>query len=83
MGKSHKKEDLPKSIEYQYNVMTFSGYDEENTSLTDRALWWKNYQDHALDEIRQLRARINAGMKNSVIKDTSNKLFIYFVVLSH
>ena len=47
--------------------MKLSGYDEENTSLTDRALWWKTYQDHALDKIRQLRGRINAEMEKSVI----------------
>ena len=64
--------------------MKLSGYDEENTSLvTDRALWWKTYQDHTLDKIRQLRGRMNAGIKKSVIQCMLNLLFIYFVVLSH
>ena len=42
--------------------MKFSGYDEEHTSLTDRVLGWKTYEDHTLDEIRQLRGRMNAGI---------------------
>ena len=50
LGKS--KTNLSKSIGYQYNIMKFSGYDEENTPLADRALWWKTYQDHDLDKIR-------------------------------
>ena len=50
--KSHEKADLSKPIGYQYNILKFSGYDEENKSLTDRALWQKTYQDHSLDKIR-------------------------------
>ena len=37
--------------------------------LINRALWWKTYQDHDIDEIRQLRERMNTGMKNNVIQD--------------
>ena len=33
--KSHEKLDLSNSIVYQYNIMKFSSYDEENMSLTD------------------------------------------------
>ena len=45
--------------------MEFSGYDDENTTLTDRSLRWKTYHDHALYKIRQLRGRINIGMKKA------------------
>ena len=63
--------------------MKLSGYDEENTLLTDRALWWKNYQDYDIEEIRQIRGRMNAGMKNSVIQGIWNQLCTYFIVLLH
>ena len=63
MGKSHEKANLSKSIGYQYNIMKLSVYDEENVSLRDRALWWKTYHDHYLDEIRQLRGKIHTGVK--------------------
>ena len=43
--------------------MNFIGYDEENTSLTDKDAWWKTYQDHVITEIRQLRGRMNALVK--------------------
>ena len=48
--------------------MKLSGYDEENMSLTDRALWWKTYQNRALNNIRQLRGRMNVGMKKALYK---------------
>ena len=39
LGKSREKADLSRSIGYQYNIMKFSGYDEENRALMDRALY--------------------------------------------
>ena len=48
--------------------MKFSEYGEENTSLMNRALWWKTYQDHDIDKIRQLRGRMNAGIKIALCK---------------
>ena len=33
-------------------VMNVFSYDEENMLLTDRSLWWKPYQNHALEELR-------------------------------
>ena len=57
--------------------MKFSGYNDENTSLTDRALWCKTYQGRALDKIRQIRGRMNAGIK-SVIESISSQLLSTF-----
>ena len=67
-GKSHEKADLSKRIGYEYNIMKLVGYDENNRSLTDRSLWWKAYNEHVIEEIRQLRGHVSTGMKNNIIK---------------
>ena len=67
-GKSHEKADLSKRIGYEYHVMKLVGYDENKRSLTDRALWWKTYNIHVIEEIRQLRGRVSTGMKKNIIK---------------
>ena len=35
--------------------MNFIGYDEENTSLTDKDTWWEMYQDHVITEINNYK----------------------------
>ena len=46
--------------------MKMVGYDELNKSITERALWWKSYKGHVIDEIRQLRGRVSGGIKASI-----------------
>ena len=65
---SHKKADLTKTTGYEYNVMKLTGYCQENRTLTDRAMWWKSYNDHVIEEIRQLRGRTSSGIKSCVIE---------------
>ena len=48
--------------------MKLTGYCELNRSLTDRAMWWKSYNDHVIEEIRQLRGRTSSGIKRCVIQ---------------
>ena len=67
-GKSHEKADLTKTTGYEYNVMKLTGYCQENRTLTDRAMWWKSYNDHVIEEIRQLRGRTSSGIKLCVIE---------------
>ena len=64
-GKSHEKADLTKRHGYEYNIMKLSGYDEDNRSITGRTLWWKTYNDHIIEEIRQLRGRMSGGIEAS------------------
>ena len=68
MGNSHEREDLSRLIGYKCNTMNFIGYDEENTSLTDKDAWCKTYQDHVITEIIQLWDRMNASIKKSIIQ---------------
>ena len=49
--------------------MKLVGYNENNPSLTDRALWWKVYNEHVVDEISQLRGHVSTGIKTNIIKD--------------
>ena len=65
-GTSHEKEDLSKQIGYEYTIMKLVGYNENKRSLTDRALWWKIYNIHVIEEIRQLRGRVSSGMKKNI-----------------
>ena len=67
-GTSHEKADLRKTTGYEYNVMKLTGYCKLNRSLTDRAMWWKSYNDHVIEEIRQLRGRTSSGIKRCVIQ---------------
>ena len=48
--------------------MKLVGYDEKNRSLVNRVLWWKAYNEHITEEIRQLRGGVSTGMKNNIIK---------------
>ena len=66
--KSHEKADLTKKVGYEYNIMKLSGYSEETTSLTDRALWWKSYNEEVIEEIRQQKGRVSSAIKLSVIQ---------------
>ena len=42
--------------------MKLMGYDENKKLLTDRALWWKTYNIHVIEKIRQLRERVSSGI---------------------
>ena len=44
------------------------GMSHEDTSITRRALWWKTYNIYVHQEIRQLRGRMNAGIKLSIMQ---------------
>ena len=73
-GKSHERPDLTIRNGYAYNIMRFVGLDKERTSITRRALWWKTYNVHVHQEIRQLRGRMNAAMKNCISKGKKRKI---------
>ena len=48
-----------------YHLMKLVGDDADNRSLVNRALWWKAYSDHIIDEIRRLRGKFSARLKKS------------------
>ena len=50
------------------NIMKLVGYAENTRSLTDKALWWKAYNEHVIKEIRQLRGRVSTEMKTNIIR---------------
>ena len=62
-GKSYERSDLTKRTGYEYYIMKLVGIHDENISLAKRALWWKTYHTFVHQEIRQLRGRMNSGMK--------------------
>ena len=51
---------------YECQILRMIGLSEENTSVTRRALWWKTYNTYVHQEIRQLRGRMNAGIKTAI-----------------
>ena len=67
-GKCHKRPDLTKLSGYECQILRMVGLSHEDTSLTRRALWWKTYNTYVHQEIRQLRGRMNAGIKLSIIQ---------------
>ena len=67
-GKCHERPDLTKLSGYEYQILRMVGLSHEDTSLTRRALWWKTYNTYVHQEIRQLRGRMNAGIKLSIIQ---------------
>lgn len=67
-GKCHERPDLTKLTGYECQILKMVGLSEDNASLTRRALWWKTYNTYVHQEIRQLRGRMNANLKSSVIE---------------
>lgn len=65
-GKCHEWADLTKVTGYEYNVMKLAGVTEMNSSITNRALYWKTYNEYVRDEIRQMRGRMSGSVKQSV-----------------
>jgi len=65
-GKCHEWADLTKLTGYECNVMKLAGVTEMNSSITDRALYWKTYNEYVRDEIRQMRGRMSGSVKQSV-----------------
>ena len=65
-GKCHEWADLTKVIGYEYNVMKLAGVTEMNCSISDRALYWKTYNEYVREEIRQMRGRMSGSVKQSV-----------------
>ena len=65
-GKCHERPDLTRLFGYEYEILKLVGLGEEDTSLVRRALWWKTYNIYVHQEIRQLRGRMNAGIKTSI-----------------
>jgi len=65
-GKCHERPDLTRLLGYEYEILKLVGLGEEDTSLVRRALWWKTYNIYVHQEIRQLRGRMNAGIKTSI-----------------
>lgn len=71
-GKCHERPDLTRLAGYEYQILKLVGLSEEDSSLARRALWWKTYNNYVHQEIRQLRGRMNAGIKTSI---TEGKLY--------
>ena len=65
-GKCHEWADLTKVTGYEYNVMKLAGVTEMNCSISDRALYWKTYNEYVREEIRQMRGRMSGSVKQSV-----------------
>ena len=65
-GKCHERPDLTRQSGYECQILKMVGLDEHDTSLVRRALWWKTYNSYIHQEIRQLRGRMNAGIKTSI-----------------
>ena len=65
-GKCHEWADLTKVTGYEYNIMKLAGVTEMNCSISDRALYWKTYNEYVREEIRQMRGRMSGSVKQSV-----------------
>ena len=65
-GKCHERPDLTILTGYESQILRMVGLSKENTSVTRRALWWKTYNTYVHQEIRQLRGRMNAGIKLAI-----------------
>ena len=70
-GESHERPDLTKRTVYEYLTIKLVRIDDENSSLVKRALCWKTYHIYVHQEIRQLRGRVNSGMKTCVTEAVS------------
>ena len=60
---SHQRADVIQKTDYQYDIMKLLGYDDKNISLSNRNLGLKTYNEHVIDEIRQLRGRRSSRLK--------------------
>ena len=69
-GKCHERPDLTRQSGYECQILKMVGLDEHDTTLVRRALWWKTYNSYIHQEIRQLRGRMNAGIKTSIAEGT-------------
>ena len=67
-GKCHERPDLTRQSGYECQILRIVGMSYEDTSITRRALWWKTYNTYVHQEIRQLRGRMNAGIKLSIMQ---------------
>ena len=67
-GKCHERPDLTRQSGYECQILRMVGMSQQDTSITRRALWWKTYNTYVHQEIRQLRGRMNAGIKLSIIQ---------------
>ena len=65
-GKCHERPDLTRLTGYECQILSMVGMSLEDASLIRRALWWKTYNIYVHQEIRQLRGRMNAGIKLSI-----------------
>ena len=70
-GKCHERPDLTMPSGYECQILRMVGLSEEDTSVSRRALWWKTYNTYVHQEIRQLRGRMNAGIKISISQGES------------
>ena len=67
IGKCHERPDLRKKTGYEVKILSEVGKDERTSTIVSRALWWKTYQSHVHNEIRQLRGRVNNNVKQCLI----------------
>lgn len=67
IGKCHERPDLRKKTGYEVKILSEVGKDERTSTIVSRALWWKTYQSHVYNEIRQLRGRVNNNLKQCLI----------------
>ena len=78
---THEKVDLLKRVGYEYNIMTLVGYDKNTRPLIDRPLWWKAYNEHVIEEIRQLRGRMSTGTKTNMVEGEYLIKHIFVIML--
>ena len=65
-GMCHERPDLTKLDGYECTILRLVGMNENSTSITAQALWWKTYNGFVHQEIRQMRGRMNNAMKVAI-----------------
>ena len=75
-GKCHERPDLTRQSGYENQILKLVGLGEHDTSFVKRALWWKTYNNYIHQEIRQLRGRMNAGIKSSISEGNNDITYI-------
>jgi hypothetical protein len=83
LGKTHERADLTEKKGYVYEVMRECGMDEESKSLSERAIWWKTYNELVIYEIRQKRGKVNYKIRESCFEgELYVLLFILFTLIT-
>ena len=76
-GKCHEISDLTMLSRYECQTLRTVELSEKDSSVLRRALWLKMYNTYVHQEIRQLRGRMNSGIKSSISQGEPPNLFIH------